>query len=60
MADGADDVEHAEVPSAIKCALRKALVDSENKERILQQIRENAIKCTKITRLATLLIHYVF
>lgn len=36
------------------------IVDNENKERVIQRMKDNAIMCTRIARLASLLIHYVF
>lgn len=54
------DVERETVPCTIKCAARKALIDSEMKEEVLAKFRENSIKCTRIARLASLLIHFVF
>lgn len=48
------------VPCVIKRAARKAMKGSENKQQILTKFREYSIKCTKIARLASLLIHFVF
>lgn len=54
-------IKYKEVGCAVKCALRKSLTDGNiDKERFLENIREKSIGCTKITRLASLLIHFVF
>lgn len=59
--DGSDDEPiYKTVPCAIKCAAKKILVENENKAHILEQIKKNSIMCTRIARLASLLIHYVF
>lgn len=58
--DGDGEPVFEEVPCSIKCCLRKVLIETENKERFLRQLRTNCITCTKIARLASLLIHFVF
>lgn len=55
-----DEVVWKTVPCSIKCAAKKLLVENENKAKILEQIKKNSIMCTRIARLASLLIHYVF
>lgn len=55
-----ENVERETVSCVIKCAARKALIESEMKEDVLAKFRENSIKCTRIARLASLLIHFVF
>lgn len=58
--DSGDDEGWKSVSCAIKCAAKKLLVESENKLNILEQIKKNSIMCTRIARLGSLLIHYVF
>lgn len=55
-----DEAVWKEVSCSIKCAAKKILVENENKAEILEQIKKNSIMCTRIARLASLLIHYVF
>lgn len=58
--DSDDEPVYKTVPCAIKCAAKKILVENENKAKMLEQIKKNSIMCTRIARLASLLIHYVF
>lgn len=48
------------VKCTVKCAARKALLDSDIKENILAKFREHSIMCTRIARLASLLMHIQF
>lgn len=46
---------------SIKCGLKEHFnKDHAHKDQIIEQVKKNAIMCTKIARLASLLIHYVF
>lgn len=58
--DSDDEPVYKTVPCSIKCAAQKILVENENKAMILEQIKANSIMCTRIARLASLLIYYVF
>lgn len=55
-----EEIVYQTVPCSIKCALKKWLKSNENRDRIVAAIRENSVKCTRIARLASLLIHFVF
>lgn len=57
---GDDEAVWKTVPCSIKCGAQKLLVESEKKVMILEQIKKNSIMCTRIARLGSLLIHYVF